>query len=184
MDDKRKRALVALVALIVLRRRQKQRHLKTRNGRSWAKPHKKIIREHDQLEAYVSLVESLRNGERDEFVKFLRLTPPNFEYVLERIVPIIARNDTRFRKCVVWRKAGYQYHTAILGAELVIQATRCDWVLATTNVELARTLHNKHLTDSIFELASLRPAYIRQLLGVSRQIILVLGVIQLMYARH
>ena len=49
---------------------------------------------------YVSLVESLRNGERDEFVKFLRLTPQNFDYVLERIAPIIARNDTRFRRCV------------------------------------------------------------------------------------
>ena len=119
MDDKRKRALVALAALIVLRRqrrRRKQSHLKTRNGRSWVKPH---IREHDQLGV----------------------------------------------------------------AEHVIKATRCDSLLATTNVEFARTLHNKRLTDSIFEsarrllswsgqqhtnvLASLRPAYIRQLLGVS-----------------
>ena len=85
-------------------------------------------------------------------------------------------------------------------AEHVIKATRCDWLLATTNVEFARTLHNKPLTDSIFEsatrllswsgqqhtnvLASLRPAYIRQLLGVSRQIIRRLGISRLMYARH
>ena len=85
-------------------------------------------------------------------------------------------------------------------AERVIKATRCDWLRATTNVEFARTLHNKRLTDSIFEsarrllswsgqqhtnvLASLRPAYISQLLGVSRQIIRLLGVSRLMYARH
>ena len=96
-------------------------------------------------------------------------------------------------------------------AERVIKATRCDWLLATTNVEFTRALHNKRLTDSIFEsarrlltwsgqqhtnvLASLRPAYIRQLLGVSRQIIRRLGVnwlmtanlmpsVHLMYTRH
>ena len=91
------------------------------------------------------------------------------------------------------------FNAAIL-AERVIKATRCDWLLATTNAEFARTLHNKRLTDSIFEsarrllswsgqqhtnvLASLRPAYIRQLLGVSWQIIRRLGVSRLMYARH
>ena len=85
-------------------------------------------------------------------------------------------------------------------AERVIKATRCDWLLATTKVDFARTLHNFRLTDSIFEsvkrllswsgqqhtnvLASLRPAYITQLLGVSRQIIRHLGVSRLMYARH
>ena len=100
MDDKKKRALFGLAALIVLRRqrrRRQQRGLKTRSGRSWVKPH---IREHDTLGAYVSLVESLRNGEPDEFVKFLRLTPHQFDYVLQKIAPIIARNDTRFRKSV------------------------------------------------------------------------------------
>ena len=85
-------------------------------------------------------------------------------------------------------------------ADRVIKATRCDWLLATTNVDFVRTLHNFRLTDSIFEsvrrllswsgqqhtnvLASLRPAYITQLLGVSRQIIRHLGVSRLMYARH
>ena len=34
------------------------------------------------------------------------------------------------------------FNAAIL-AERVIKATPCDWLLATTNVELARTLHNK-----------------------------------------
>ena len=140
---KRKYALLGLAAFIVLRcqrRRRKQRQLKTRNDRSWVKPH---IREHDQLGALVAKVTV---------------------------------------------------------AERVIKATCCDWLLATTNVEFARTLHNKRLTDSNFEsarrllswsgqqhtnvLASLRPAYIRQLLGVSQQIIRLLGITQLMYARH
>ena len=92
------------------------------------------------------------------------------------------------------------YRSAPPRAERVIKATRCDWLLATTNVDFARTLHNFRLTDSIFEsvrrllswsgqqhtniLASLRPAYITQLLGVSRQIIRHLGVSRLMYARH
>ena len=85
-------------------------------------------------------------------------------------------------------------------ADRIIKATRCVWLLATTNVDFARTLHNFRLTDSIFEsvrrllswsgqqhtniLASLKPAYITQLLGVSRQIIRHLGVSRLMYARH
>ena len=92
------------------------------------------------------------------------------------------------------------YRSAPPRASRVIKATRCDWLLATTNVDFARTLHNFRLTDSIFEsvrrllswsgqqhtniLASLRPAYITQLLGVSRQIIRHLGVSRLMYARH
>ena len=138
MDDKKKRALFGLAALIVLRRQRHHRGLKTRNGRSWVKPH---IREHDTL--------------------------------------LIAK---------------------VTVADRVIKATRCDWLLAATNVDFARTLHNFRLTDSIFEsvrrllswsgqqhtnvLASLRPAYIAQLLGVSRQIIRHLGVSLLMYARH
>ena len=92
MNDKKKRKLFGLAARIVLRRqrrRRQQRGLKTRNGRSWVKPH---IREHDTLGAYVSLVESLRNGEPEEFVKFLRLTPQHFDYVLHKIAPIIPRN--------------------------------------------------------------------------------------------
>ena len=92
------------------------------------------------------------------------------------------------------------YRSAPPRAERVIKATRCDWLLATTNVDFARALHNIRLTDSIFEsvrcllswsgqqhtnvLASLRPAYITQLVGVSRQIIRHLGVSRLMYARH
>ena len=34
------------------------------------------------------------------------------------------------------------FNPAIL-AERIIKAMRCDWLLATTNVEFARTLHNK-----------------------------------------
>ena len=97
-----------------------------------------------------------------------------------------------------------EHHTLLIAkvtvADRIIKATCCDWLLATTNVDFARTLHNFHLTDSIFEsvrrllswsgqqhtnvLASLRPAYITQLVGVSRQIIRHLGVSRLMYARH
>ena len=92
------------------------------------------------------------------------------------------------------------YWSAPPRAERVIKATRCDWLLDTTNVDFARTLQDFRLTDSIFEsvrrllswsgqqhtnvLASLRPAYITQLLGVSRQIIRHLGVSRLMYARQ
>ena len=36
-------------------------------------------------------------------------------------------------------------------AERVIKATRCDWLLATTNVDFTRTLHNFRLTDSKIE---------------------------------
>ena len=91
------------------------------------------------------------------------------------------------------------YRSAPPRADRVIKATLCDWLLATTNVDFARTLHNFRLTDSIFEsvrrllswsgqqhtnvLASLRPAYITQLLGVSRQIIRHLGVSRLMYCK-
>ena len=66
------------------------------------------------------------------------------------------------------------YRSAPPRAERVIKATRCDWPLATTNVDFARTLQDFRLTDSFFEsvrrllswsgqqhtnvLASLRPA--------------------------
>ena len=101
---------------------------------------------------------------------------------------------------IIIRAEPATYRSAPPRADRVIKATRCDWLLATTNVDFARTLHNFRLTDSIFEsvrrllswsgqqhtnvLASLRPAYITQLLGVSRQIIRHLGVSRLMYARH
>ena len=98
------------------------------------------------------------------------------------------------------RPTGRACHILISSAERVIKDARCDWLLATTNVDFARTLQDFRLTDSIFEsvrrllswseqqhtnvLASPRPAYITQLLGVSRQIIRHLGVSRLMYARH
>ena len=43
---------------------------------------------------------------------------------------------------------GRACHISISSASLVIKATRCDWLLATTNVDLARTLHNFRLTVS------------------------------------
>ena len=68
----------------------------------------------------------------------------------------------------------------------VIKATRYDWLLATTNVDWARTLQDFRLTDSFSEsvrrllswsvqqhtnvLASLRPAYISRLTPKCRMI--------------
>ena len=108
------------------------------------------------------------------------------------------RNSCKSPRIILAEPATYR--TAPPRAERVIKATRCDWLLATTNVDFARTLQDFRLTDSFFEsvrrllswsgqqhtnvLASLRPAYITQLLGVSRQIIRHLGVSRLMYARH
>ena len=129
----------------------------------------------------------------------LRLTTQNFDYVLERIVPTIARNDTRFRKCVgaeerlaitlrfLAPSASYKLR-AVIG--YLLQQTLSSRAHYTTNVwpiqfcESARRLLSWSGQQHTNVLASLRPAYIRQLLGVSRQIIRLLGVSRLMYARH
>ena len=49
------------------------------------------------------------------------------------------------------RPTGRACHILISSASRVIKATRCDWLLATTNVDFARTLQDFRLTDSIFE---------------------------------
>ena len=47
------------------------------------------------------------------------------------------------------RPTGRACHILISSASRVIKYTRCDWLLATTNVDFARTLQDFRLTDSI-----------------------------------
>ena len=59
---------------------------------------KQHIRLHDDKGAFENLVKGFREDEKEEFVKFLRLEPDQFNFILGKISSLIARKDTTFRK--------------------------------------------------------------------------------------
>ena len=60
---------------------------------------KQHISLHDDKGAYENLVKGFRDDEKEEFVKFLRLEPEQFNFILAQITPLIARKDTTFPVC-------------------------------------------------------------------------------------
>ena len=90
----RKKKRAQLIALVLLNRRRKQRRT---YERLWVKQH---IRLHDDKGAFENLVKGFRDDEKEEFVKFLRLEPDQFNFILGKISPLIARKDTTFRKSI------------------------------------------------------------------------------------
>ena len=60
-----------------------------------------INEKRDKLGVYANLVKELR-GDKDSrrHIKYLRMSPENFDYILEAIRPLITKLDTNMRKAI------------------------------------------------------------------------------------
>ena len=63
--------------------------------RNWLKPERRLAIGH-----YHQLMEELRFDDQESFYNFLRITPPMFDELLERITPFIGKEDTNYRKAL------------------------------------------------------------------------------------
>ena len=63
--------------------------------RNWLKLERRLAIGH-----YHQLMEELRLDDQESFYNFLRITPPMFDELLERITPFIGKEDTNYRKAL------------------------------------------------------------------------------------
>lgn len=86
-----KKFLLLLKKRRTIKDRQKER-------RFWVHP---INEKREQLGVYANLIQELRlDTDNRRFVKYLRMTPENFDYVLQLVAPLIAKEDTNMREAI------------------------------------------------------------------------------------
>ena len=101
MDDQQRRR----VALLLLKKKyllikKKKRLLNSEKSarRYWVHS---INEKRDRLVVYANLVNELRGDEDSRrHIKYLRISPENFDYILEAIRPLITKLDTNMRKAI------------------------------------------------------------------------------------
>ena len=54
----------------------------------------------DDLGAYETLIKELREEDKKSFINFLRVSPGIFEGLLEKVAPLIQKQDTNYRKAI------------------------------------------------------------------------------------
>ena len=90
MKMHRRKVLAAVLAINILRKRIERRKKKRLWRRNW-------IAAHDKQGAYRNL---LRQLDRRSCQNYLRMSPEQFYEILQRVGPIIERQDTNFRSCI------------------------------------------------------------------------------------
>lgn len=92
MVRSRKVIAAAIVSIIVKRRR-----LRRKRKRLWVR---EWINRRNMEEVSNSLVYELRNQDVNEFRKLLRMSPSQFDLLLQKVTPLISKRDTRMRKAI------------------------------------------------------------------------------------
>lgn len=91
MATRRVRLAAACLALILLRRKKK------RVRSIWAK--KWLIRR-DNIGVERTLFRELRMEDENCYKNFIRMAPDDFDYLVERITPLIKKRDTNWRQAI------------------------------------------------------------------------------------
>ena len=63
----------------------------------WKKP---WLEEHDNQGAFTNLVQELRESDQESFRNYLRMGPEAFDYLTDKVDPLISKEDTNFHKAV------------------------------------------------------------------------------------
>ncbi|XP_030758575.1 putative nuclease HARBI1 isoform X2 [Sitophilus oryzae] len=87
----------ALLGLILLRRRQNRRRRYRKKRTIWVR---KWIQNRSRYGATNTLLKELREGDEAFYKNFLRLSSNDFDYLLEKITPLIQKKDTFMRKAI------------------------------------------------------------------------------------
>ena len=72
--------------------RERRRRQRTCWVRNWLKPERRLAIGH-----YHQLMEELRLDDQESFYNLLRIAPPMFDELLQRIIRFIAKDDTNCR---------------------------------------------------------------------------------------
>lgn len=93
MTISRKKAASILVAAILLKRRKEKRHTK----RLWVR---NFIQRRETENITQNLIRDLRNEEINIFNEYFRMSPSQFDILLEKVRSMIAKKDTNMRKAI------------------------------------------------------------------------------------
>ena len=84
--------LFAAVMVIIRRRRRRRLELiPQRNRKFWIRP---LFAERMQTGAFYTLFSRMREVDREQFFKFIRMSPNRFDHLLGLIAPIITKDDS------------------------------------------------------------------------------------------
>lgn len=93
MTVSRKKA-AAIIVLIISNQIKKKNSRRRKWVRSW-------IKRREVEDTAQNIIRDLRNEETDEeFRSFFRMSPEQFDFLHEKVGPIIAKKDTTFRKAI------------------------------------------------------------------------------------
>lgn len=88
-----KSTAAAILAAILIKRRKTKKVQKRIWARQW-------IQRRDVENTVHTLLLELKNERVDEFSRYFRLSPEQFEMLLERVSPMIQKRDTNMRKAI------------------------------------------------------------------------------------
>jgi hypothetical protein len=104
---------MAVLSLVVARRRARKRRLQLLAGAAWLLFLRKKSQQRrrtvwvrdwllrrDDLGAYGTLLSELREEDKGSFLNFLRVSPGMFDDLVNRVSPLIERQDTYYRKSI------------------------------------------------------------------------------------
>ena len=91
MEEERRLCLAGSAAIIAKAIRRHRRRRNRRKRLLWTGP---WILKREQLEAYQCLLQELRASDRIGLKNFLRMDEYSFNEILNRVVPIIQKEDT------------------------------------------------------------------------------------------
>lgn len=89
----KKKAAAVLIAAILIKRRRDRSSKK----RLWVR---NLIRNRETENINQNLLRDLRNDESDGFKTYFRISSQHFDFLLEKVRPLISKKDTRMRKAI------------------------------------------------------------------------------------
>lgn len=93
MTISKKKVATIVIAAILLKRRKSKRNKKRLWARNW-------IRNRETENICQNLIQDLRNDESNGFEEHFRMSPESFDFLLEKVRPLITKKDTRMRKAI------------------------------------------------------------------------------------
>lgn len=89
-----KRRVAAVMIAVLLKKRLKNR---SKRRRFWVR---NLIRNRETENINENLLRDLRNDESDGFKQHFRISPEHFDFLLEKVRPLISKKDTKMRKAI------------------------------------------------------------------------------------
>lgn len=83
----------AILAAILIKRRRNRKLQKRIWARQW-------IQRRDLENSAQKLIQELRDERSDEFYRYFRMSPEQFDILLEKVTPKIKKRDTNFRQAI------------------------------------------------------------------------------------